>query len=225
MNRELKRVPLDFNWELDKVWKGYINPYKSTPCQKCNGTGYNEATRKLSEEWFTHTRKDGKEGWMYHLEETEINALFNANNGILYPFKEGYIPTPEELNNRTKFEIFPLGVLSREVCIRTRAKSLGIYEVCDYCKGEGHIWQSDKIKKLSEEWEEENPAEGEGFQLWETTTEGSPISPVFDNLKDLAKWCAKNTTIFADKKLTKREWLKILKYEEYRNELNWYAWI
>jgi hypothetical protein len=28
MGRELKRVPLDFDCPLNKVWKGYINPFE-----------------------------------------------------------------------------------------------------------------------------------------------------------------------------------------------------
>lgn len=37
-HRELKRVPLDFDWPLHKLWNGYLNPhYKS--CQACDGCG------------------------------------------------------------------------------------------------------------------------------------------------------------------------------------------
>ena len=32
MGRELKRVPLDFDWPQNKVWHGYLNPYHSTKC-------------------------------------------------------------------------------------------------------------------------------------------------------------------------------------------------
>ena len=32
------------------------------------------------------------------------------------------------------------------------------------------------------------PPKGEGFQLWETTTEGSPVSPVFETLDELCEW-------------------------------------
>lgn len=47
---------------------------------------------------------------------------------------------------------------------------------------------------------------GLGYQLWETTSEGSPISPVFENLDDLCVWCSDNTTIFANYKLSPSEW-------------------
>lgn len=37
-----------------------------------------------------------------------------------------------------------------------------------------------------------DPPKGEGFQLWETITEGSPLSPVFDTPEELTKWLADN---------------------------------
>ena len=30
MGRELKRVPLDFQWPENKVWDGYLNPHYAT---------------------------------------------------------------------------------------------------------------------------------------------------------------------------------------------------
>jgi hypothetical protein len=55
-----------------------------------------------------------------------------------------------------------------------------------------------------------DPPEGEGWQLWETTTEGSPVSPVFKTPEELAEWCEENATVFADIKATKKEWLEVI---------------
>lgn len=57
------------------------------------------------------------------------------------------------------------------------------------------------------------PPIGTGYQLWETTTEGSPISPVFDTLDALCEWCEKNATILGDFKLSKEEWMDTLSEE------------
>lgn len=54
-----------------------------------------------------------------------------------------------------------------------------------------------------------DPPEGEGYQLWETTSEGSPKSPVFETLEELCEWCAENATTFANYKATKDEWMKM----------------
>jgi hypothetical protein len=37
-------------------------------------------------------------------------------------------------------------------------------------------------------WEETDPPEGDGWQLWETVSEGSPISPPFATSGELVAW-------------------------------------
>jgi hypothetical protein len=54
-HRKLKRVPLNFDWPLNTVWRGYINPFPSAPqCTQCKGEGTNWATRKIAEEFYDH---------------------------------------------------------------------------------------------------------------------------------------------------------------------------
>ena len=55
-----------------------------------------------------------------------------------------------------------------------------------------------------------DPPEGEGYQLWETTSEGSPESPVFATLDELCAWCEGNATTFADYRATAEEWRAML---------------
>lgn len=51
--------------------------------------------------------------------------------------------------------------------------------------------------------------EGEPFQwvLYETTTEGTPVSPPFTSLEELAAWCETGATVFADMRWTREQWL------------------
>ena len=35
---------------------------------------------------------------------------------------------------------------------------------------------------------------GDGYQIWETVSEGSPITPVFATPEELATWCVENDT-------------------------------
>ena len=50
------------------------------------------------------------------------------------------------------------------------------------------------------------------YQLYETSTEGTPISPVMDSLESLAKWLGEqNEPAYADLALTEKEWLETLK--------------
>jgi hypothetical protein len=52
-----------------------------------------------------------------------------------------------------------------------------------------------------------------GYQLYETTTEGTPVSPVFPSLEELAAWCEDGATVFADRKWTREQWLASFKAE------------
>lgn len=61
-----------------------------------------------------------------------------------------------------------------------------------------------------------DPPTGEGYQLWETTTEGSPISPVFDSPEELAAWCALHATIFGSETMDYEQWLRMIHVEDSR---------
>lgn len=98
MSREVKRVPLDFNWPLDKVWPGYC--YDTPDC-------------KIPE-------------------------------------------CPDRHGSRLRW-------------------SKGA--MCAFHKT---LWD-ELMPKLE-------PPTGVGWQLWETVSEGSPISPVFATADQLAKW-------------------------------------
>jgi hypothetical protein len=52
-----------------------------------------------------------------------------------------------------------------------------------------------------------------GWQLYETTSEGTPVSPIFATAEELAAWCERNATVFADYRWTAQQWLA-----SFRNE-------
>jgi hypothetical protein len=54
------------------------------------------------------------------------------------------------------------------------------------------------------------PPVGEGYQLWEDTTEGSPSSPVFATLDELCGWCEENATTFGFFKASAERWKEVL---------------
>ena len=108
VNRELKRVPLDFNWPLDKVWPGYLHSHCTEDCDECK-----EFAKILSIPLLDHGCPD-----------------------------------------------FPIL----------------------------------------------HPPTGEGYQLWETTSEGSPISPIFKTIEELCKWLGENPGGLTDR-FTREDWL------------------
>lgn len=47
-----------------------------------------------------------------------------------------------------------------------------------------------------------------GYQLYETVTEGTPSSPVFRRLEDLAGWCEGGATVYGGHRWTRQHWLE-----------------
>ena len=230
MGRALKRVPIDFEWPMKQIWKGYINPFRSQKCNPCDGTGLNPATKKLSDDWYSFDQSewlylgDGRrynnKAWQYHLIQEEVDALIEHGRlmEFTHTWKNGegwrpkeppYVPTAEEIN---RWSTTGMGhdSINQWICVESRARRFGVYGHCEFCKGEGEIWQTEDIKRFHEEWQPFEPPTGDGYQLWETTSEGSAISPVFATLDFLCIWAAENVSTFADAKATPEEWRKML---------------
>lgn len=65
---------------------------------------------------------------------------------------------------------------------------------CEDCGGEGEHERYEGQRAERRAWEPYEPPTGEGWQLWETVSEGSPISPVFDSAEGLARWLSEDAT-------------------------------
>lgn len=96
------------------------------------------------------------------------------------------------------------------ICTRCKAMAdaLGVKRYADtLCP----MWKEyfkpvdDVMKQLCE------PPVGEGYQCWETTSEGSPVSPVFETFEALCEWCAEHLTLYASQKASKDVWMEWLK--------------
>lgn len=132
MGRELKRVPMDFDYPLHKVWYGYFVENISF-CISSQNEKYCENCKEFA----------------------RIKGIDTEQYGC---------PKFDEYFKQIK----------------------------------------DKLKELCE------PPKGEGYQLWDTTSEGSPINPVFETLDKLCEWCEVNATTFGKFKATKEEWKEML---------------
>lgn len=196
MGREIKKVQLDFNWPMNMVWRGFLNPYHSQKCEACGGSGLNEATKQLSDNWYRYM--GGENHWSDKLTQDEVNALIKegrlhdlthiwSKDGGWQP-KEPMPNVTAEMVNAWSREGMGHDAINMWICRDVRAKRLGIYGLCECCSGEGELWFSDKIKELNENFESYEPPEGDGYQIWETVSEGSPISPVFNDKESMIKW-------------------------------------
>lgn len=270
MGREVKRVALDFQWPLRKVWQGFINPHYEDhyhECGACKGTGASKEAQRLSDQWYgsapfspadrgsvpfepnhpvvremaernvsrapeyygegsfaieqearrlaCHFNK----GWMHHLNEADVAVLVAANRLMdlthtwspetrWQPKNPPYLPTAAEVN---AWSLQGMGhdSINQWVVVKAECARLGIVSQCSECEGEGSIWTSPEAKLEAELWESKEPPSGKGYQIWETVSEGSPVSPVFDTPEALAAWMAQNAE-GVDKGTSYSQWLAFI---------------
>lgn len=172
--------------------------------------------------------------WHHHLIQADVDALIAANRlgdftreprteeqrevvrqkvaaggNSWLPESNGYIPTAEEIN---EWSIGGMGHdgINASVCIEARCQREGAEYRCAECLGSGDLWPSPEVEAAYEAWEPTEPPDGPGYQLWQTTSEGSPASPVFATLEELCDWCAGNATTFASFTATAEEWREML---------------
>lgn len=139
--------------------------------------------------------------WSHHLVQADVDALVADDR--LRP------KTTPAKANELSYECFDLGRWG-DTCVRARCEREGVPFTCARCGGTAAIWPSPEIEQKCEDWQDTEPPAGEGYQLWETCSEGSPISPVFATLDELCAWAADSATTFADQRATKGEWKEML---------------
>jgi hypothetical protein len=131
--------------------------------------------------------------------------------------EDGYVPSVEEVNewsfNQPNAQ---WGVLDRRILIKARADLLGFMGYCEACGGKGELPHFNiTAGRKHEDWRPSEPPDGVGWQLWETVSEGSPLSPVFESPVELAEWCAEHATLYGNLRASKARWLqRILVGEE-----------
>ena len=125
------------------------------------------------------------------------------------PYKNGYIPTAKEVND---WSIGGFGHDSSNsyTCIKARCQRNGHDSECNVCNGEGTIWYPLESKELAENWERTHPPSGDAYQVWETVSEGSPISPVFSDPLILAEWMANSKPWGAAQEMSVSQWLEFI---------------
>lgn len=174
-SRQIHKTWADFGpWELDH-YNEVVNFYfrlsrEGHDCPACDGEGLNEATRKLGDDWYDFNETGRK--WCHDLTEIEVEALLKAGrlteffygycdseSGVWYVWQDGEkmevpAPTPPsaaEVNKRYKTG-FGHDAINRCICVKARAKHLGIWGDCPNCEGERTIYDA--------------PAAHVSLQLW-----------------------------------------------------------
>jgi len=263
MGREIKRVPVGFDWPLREVWEGFLMPDKfgETPCEACcydraptildemfpsprSGTGYSPRANHLHDQWYGYVPFDPESTgsarltaespavrafaernvgdspefygtgewavvreaqrladlwngqWGHHLAQEDVDALVAGGRlmDFTHKWSNGWqkiepavTPTAAQVNE------WSLGGMGHDsinagVVISARCEREGVSDMCPACKGHGSNEAYEGQRAESEAWEPSEPPMGEGWQLWETVSEGSPISPAFATAGELAAW-------------------------------------
>lgn len=135
------------------------------------------------------------------------NIAAEEHDGHWLPFWNGYMPTPEEVNGWSLGGFGHDGI-NCHVCIKARCEREGFPVTCEVCKGNGRIWQPVEAEQWAEDWERVEPPAGEAYQIWETVSEGSPISPAFLDPRILAEWMANSDPWGAAEPMSADRWLQ-----------------
>jgi hypothetical protein len=247
VSREVRRVPVYFDWPLNEVWQGYLMPddLALPQCSACKGMGWSKEAELLQARWYGYAPfQPGDRGsepltvdtpavrafaernvahspgfygsgeaaivreaqrliemwnqqWNHHLNQDDVNALVEAGrlmdfthtwtrNEGWQPKDPPYVPTAAEVN---EWNILTMGhdSINQWVVAKAELARLGQPELCAACDGKGDVGTEEQ-RAAHEAWEPADPPTGEGWQLWETVSEGSPVSPVFPDREGLVHW-------------------------------------
>lgn len=211
--KTLKRVPLDFQWPPNKVWEGYINPY-ARKCEPCDGSGATSALLHL----------DNLVGLIMTAGADSVRGTFHpwlrvGNAPDKAPSSEMAELTTGLSGRDPKNSPFGHDSLDWGKAVETIIKAAGldpeVWGICKNCLGEGI---DPEVRADYEAWQKQEPLTGNGYQLWDTCGEGSPISPVAATAEELADWCAENATLFGSHGTSRENWLKMFTGEK---DLEW----
>lgn len=205
MSREVRRVALGFDWPLGKVWGGYIMPERliEAPCDACtydhtSGTGYSPEANAIGETFYPHQigSRYGRDhedrlAWHNKIGQKEVDYL--VKHGRLGVWVDGKWTHPPRLAQDVNRENDKGGIsghdaINRGLLIRFRCKRLGIPLLCAVCKGHGTVETHEGQRSEADAWTPLDPPAGDGWQVWETVSEGSPVTPVFETAEGLAAW-------------------------------------
>lgn len=136
--------------------------------------------------------------WCHHLAQEDVDAL--VAGGRLYDFTHTWsretrwqpkdppvVPTAAEVNEWS-LRGFGHDSINASIAVRARCEREGFEDTCPTCQGHGSLEAHPGQRAEAEAWERTEPPEGDGWQLWETVSEGSPVSPVFADAEGLSWW-------------------------------------
>jgi hypothetical protein len=136
--------------------------------------------------------------WCHHLTQDDVDALVAANR--LWDFTSAWdretgwqkidppvTPTAGQVNEWS-LHGFGHDSLNAGIVVSARCQREGVPDRCSRCNGHASLEKYPGQRAEAEAWEATEPPAGDGWQLWETVTDGSPVSPVFATAEEHAAW-------------------------------------
>lgn len=156
--------------------------------------------------------------WSHHLNDQDVAALLEANR--LWDLTRNFtkengwekrdperVPTAAEVNEWSLRHGHD--ALNASAVIQARCKREGHPVTCETCNGHATLEAYQGQRADADAWEQEEPPAGEGWQVWETVSEGSPITPIFETAEALARYLSSS-----DRPRRSKEWMAVLNYED-----------
>lgn len=205
MSRELKRVPLDFDAPIGATWAPLVRPEELAyaACPSCLGKGTTAAHDWLhSIAWLIPMLADD-------VREQERGRDIHPYLGDLHNRPYTYVgprgarqavqPRPSAdarelvlgLTGREPDQFFGYGGSEAYAVMKAIIEAAGLnpetWGRCSACAGNGSTPTAEQIA-AHDAWKPAEIPVGEGWQLWQTVSEGGPVSPVFATDTELANW-------------------------------------
>lgn len=135
--------------------------------------------------------------WSHHLAQEDVDALIDAGrltsfthhwaDGEWKPIEPKPVVTARQVNLWSLTGIGH-GSINAWIVVDAACTRAGEEKRCSHCGGHGSREKYEGQRAEAEAWKPTEPPTGEGYQLWETISEGSPVSPVFATPAELATW-------------------------------------
>ena len=159
-----------------------------------------------------------KNMWSHHLRQEDVDALIAEGRLLDLTStwdrdERRWVPIPGKVVTVEEVNIWSLSGFGHDsmnchVCVKARCERKGLPHTCSACDGSGEYWPSQELKAKYEAWQPSPPPEGDGYQLWETVSTGSPVSPAFATKGELASWLAKYDTSATTGGTSEQGWMK-----------------
>lgn len=203
---KIRRVPLDFDWPLNQVWRGYVLPevLRLPACPDCRydghrSTGLSAAAYAIEETFYAHSTPEpwrSHIAWHDKITQPEVDMLLRKGRLRTWGTdpdtgEDGWLALPRTAAEVNAEQHAPgLGghdASNRWALVTYRCKRLRIDMDCPACGGTTHVGTPEQVA-AKKAWKPSGPPKGRGWQVWEDISEGSPISPVFAIREDLVDW-------------------------------------